>query len=1065
MSDIIDVIHRLSYEVVGTENLKQVIDKLQDQADGVDRIKQKLTELQQYQQKIGGESVQLQQETQSEINKTAKAYDQATSALQRNFQANKQLQQALSDEIGLIQQLQQYIAQATKEQATLTDVSQIRNYTANIKAARQELAALMQPLSLLADKQAVGAIESLNNRLTILKNTLKTLPKEQIAGVNVEIKKTQEQLKELENQGISTSDKSGGGIFGSLFGSNGSLGKQLLTGSLIGLGIGSGIGLVTRAVSALVEYGLEELDVVGKTEKLQKANEELKNSFDTLADSINKFKQEEEALNLGKDVPIGDVLPTITELKGKLDLLKAIGVVNHEQYKADKDQLDGTINLRNEELRLLGERKQTSTDVVDLFTKGQQEAEDYVNRPDIKALSVGGDAEKNKNVQFDLLNKFANRVRAADIPKDTQNSIILGLNKSYEDGANIYKALTDELRKYKVDDANLNQEIANKKNEILIAQQEFETKLRLEFESKSRELRLQQVSEDEKYRQLKEKEDIASIDRIAKDTRAKYKTLLSALKQDEDDELKKFSGDPKRSAAISALYGGIRRRLGSEESQDISNQTFEFNRSQFFTEEGDASNEAATRAAQAQFGSAFGLPDYNTSADSEDAKRQAELSAASNAFNQLSEKYRQSGQDTAEIEKEYATQVEQIQQNSYTRRLALASSYYEKVIKNITSVYQLLSTKEYNNIAEGKTNRLDAFIYGKGSTQKIAQDRENVRFLNEQNREAQKRLDISRSFAENAGDDTGIPTNSDGSQPIPDSNKPLPESYKKAQEETKNAADAALEAANVLETTRKGINDAEKQLKHDKFQENILKDIKAFESLADSAVSAYNTIAQARDKDLDREIAVHQQRIDSAYKLAERGNTQVLAQEQKALDTATEAKRRNAIQEQEINAALTVSRLILGVAQAVAEDNAGAIVIIPLILAAAAAGFAEASAISNAEKSSFDKGGFTGEGSKYEKAGIVHKGEFVFDKETTDKYRDYFEAIHNGYEPIPQAKTPEYSRPAGGYYATKKDFALLGDKLDAIAGKEVNVSQVVNKAGVHQIVIEQNAATANMWRA
>ena len=35
--------------------------------------------------------------------------------------------------------------------------------------------------------------------------------------------------------------------------------------------------------------------------------------------------------------------------------------------------------------------------------------------------------------------------------------------------------------------------------------------------------------------------------------------------------------------------------------------------------------------------------------------------------------------------------------------------------------------------------------------------------------------------------------------------------------------------------------------------------------------------------------------------------------------------------------------------------------------------------------SGFSDGGYTGDGGKYEAAGIVHKGEFVIDKETTQK--------------------------------------------------------------------------------
>lgn len=44
----------------------------------------------------------------------------------------------------------------------------------------------------------------------------------------------------------------------------------------------------------------------------------------------------------------------------------------------------------------------------------------------------------------------------------------------------------------------------------------------------------------------------------------------------------------------------------------------------------------------------------------------------------------------------------------------------------------------------------------------------------------------------------------------------------------------------------------------------------------------------------------------------------------------------------------------------------------------------------------FDTGGYTGNGAKMDPAGIVHKGEFVFDAEMTKKYLPLFEALHSG---------------------------------------------------------------------
>ena len=46
---------------------------------------------------------------------------------------------------------------------------------------------------------------------------------------------------------------------------------------------------------------------------------------------------------------------------------------------------------------------------------------------------------------------------------------------------------------------------------------------------------------------------------------------------------------------------------------------------------------------------------------------------------------------------------------------------------------------------------------------------------------------------------------------------------------------------------------------------------------------------------------------------------------------------------------------------------------------------------------SFHTGGYTGAGGVLDPAGVVHKGEFVFNQDKTRKFRPVFEAIHAGH--------------------------------------------------------------------
>lgn len=1020
MADILDIIHRLSYEVVGETNLKGVIDNLQKQAEKIDILKGKLADLNKMY--MTEENVAAQQNLSGAINKTTEAINQQSNALRNQFLNNKQLQQALSDEVGLIQQLNQFITQHTKERATLTDISQIRIYTEQIKGAQNELATLFKPDMVI--RQA-GAIETVNNRLTILKNTLKTVPKENIEAVNLEIAKTQKQLIALQSIGIAPKETPS--ALSSLFG-GGSLLRQILQGGLLGLGIGSGFGLVSRAVSGLIEFAEVELDATKKAEQLQKANDGLASSFDNLADSIEKAAAQEKILINDEEKARGIDI-TLEGYKQKLELLKAIGVQNDEVYADQKRQFDQQEKINQLDIndaKDKSERLNREQAVLEVALDAVKKAEPALDVRDPSSIAGAGETALRR-AQL----RAAKAVINEAFPSDLANPRLIALDKAFDEGGDIQKTLEAQIDKTKSEAIKANDEVVAKVKEGKDLQTKFESDLSREYLSINKKLNVDIAAENEKYRELKEKEDIASVDKIVADTQAKYKALIVKLGKEEEIELKKLPANDPRTNIVKGKYGRLFSLLAGQKKQDEANQIFEFNRAQFFTEGGNNAAELSGRAGLSKFANAFGLPDYNRSADSEDAQRQAELANASKTFNELSEKYRQSGQSTTEIEKQYTTQVEQIEQSSYTRRLQLASDYFAKVSANIIAVNNYLLT----NDEVGILNKKHPF-FTKDSQLNLAQGRRSRDSARRQIPEAETAVDIDQQKAVNAG----------------------------TTDETAQAANQTISDEQKLADVKKQKAEAEKQI-HDAKVDQFEQELDLYTSLADTAVKSYSIIAEARQKDLDREIAVHTERISLAYKLAERGNTQALALEQKALDTANQQKRQAALTDQEINAALTVSNALVAVAKAAAEGGILAPATIAIAIAAIGVGFAEASALSASQKQTFFKGGFTGDGGKYEDAGTVHKGEFVFTKETTAKHRELFEAIHKGYEPFPVMAKPDYGYSSSGAFATKRDLKQHGEMIvGAILGKEVTVSQSIDRRGFVQIVREDSREHANAFR-
>jgi hypothetical protein len=89
----------------------------------------------------------------------------------------------------------------------------------------------------------------------------------------------------------------------------------------------------------------------------------------------------------------------------------------------------------------------------------------------------------------------------------------------------------------------------------------------------------------------------------------------------------------------------------------------------------------------------------------------------------------------------------------------------------------------------------------------------------------------------------------------------------------------------------------------------------------------------------------------------------------------------------------------------------------------------------------FAEGGYTGTGGKFEPAGIVHRGEYVHDAETTARFRPLFDAIHTG-------GLPGYA--SGGFVGQPVTHTLssslgsnidrLSDRIDSLASRGQGVT-------------------------
>jgi hypothetical protein len=175
------------------------------------------------------------------------------------------------------------------------------------------------------------------------------------------------------------------------------------------------------------------------------------------------------------------------------------------------------------------------------------------------------------------------------------------------------------------------------------------------------------------------------------------------------------------------------------------------------------------------------------------------------------------------------------------------------------------------------------------------------------------------------------------------------------------------------------------------------------QQVAEVAAQASQQFINAKQTELSTEIDAQQKRVDSAIRLADRGNVAVLEQEQKRMNAMLKKQQQYAKAQAAINIAMALSNVVVAISRAVAEGGGiGSIVTVAAALAALTGGIVAArSSVGSA--GSFEKGGYTGDGDRSDvsttlgpKSYTYHKGEFVFNKNTTGKYRDIFEDIHTG---------------------------------------------------------------------
>lgn len=1007
---VVQVIHDLSYKVTGADSIKKVADDIANGTDKIERLQKRLESLQN--QVKNTTDVNQQQKISNQILQTKRAIDQVTQATSRQVAASKAFQQAAQQEIGIIQRLNDKIQDLTSARERQTSVKNIREINQALAETRAELAAL-------TNEAGLGG------------------------GGN------------------------GGGVLSKLFGIGSGAGsaKQILQGALAGLGIGVGFSVIPALTASLVEYASAMLNVEKRTEAAYGATLALTSGLGGLLEVLTEL----DAINTGaiydqmlpQDPQAAAALLSVTKegIKRDIEALQAAGAVNGEVFKFSEQQAELAKKQLREQNIELEKQKANLDNIISVLQKPVQGSDVSLENKLKTLFSFDTTAEKKQAAEDAI-----KQIRASLLPTEAKEQISAALFKAGAEGGDLDAAFTKAINKYQaarakiVDDIRTN--LASQRNvdvELVNRNAEAVRQLTLQLAEENKAA----ANETEKYRvsllertssiikQTVRKEtdfQISEVDRYLKEERKKYATdaagriipvMVDGALFDPESEAQKKKDNIRKQARIKEA-----EQLRQFNIQQLQEQQ-KFN-DQFLKAELQSLNQQLQLLTGVNLTENLALRDTIT-----EKELQAQKSA--NAA-QYDEQVRALEKKAAEMEK-----AGEMETQEYKTLLNNLSSIYAQYTQQQTDLEQQAQFKRIANVKAGFASVISVI---KEEARNIASETEKA-FAGEQERISERGGGgfFGRSFAlriagfrnrQNvAGNNISAAEQQLGKarQQLAQLRAELAVASPEMQGAAEQAVMSAETQVNELETliskNRAEINNSARDIK----KEYVKQYIEAFQTIANSAADFYTQMNEMRQADLQKEIEARTQRVDVALKLAERGNTEVLNMEQKRLDMAQQEYRKNALEQMAINNAVTLSNTIAGVAKAAAEGGVLAPATIALFLGALGVGFGVArQTVAASRTMGFAEGGYTGDGGKYEPAGTVHRGEFVFDKETTARYRPIFEAIHETGS-IPTALLP---RIANG----RSDSKMLESKLDAMIDRmdSLEVNQYIGENGIYQNV-------------
>lgn len=196
------------------------------------------------------------------------------------------------------------------------------------------------------------------------------------------------------------------------------------------------------------------------------------------------------------------------------------------------------------------------------------------------------------------------------------------------------------------------------------------------------------------------------------------------------------------------------------------------------------------------------------------------------------------------------------------------------------------------------------------------------------------------------------------------------------------------------------------QLEKDVKKQRINEALDFTKQIIDAAIQATDQILAAKQKEVEGQIRLQEDRVSQAKDIAQDGNAELLEEEKKRLEALQKEREKYVRAQQALAVVELIANTAITVSKAAAEGGVAAGVTIAAALIALIGGLAAARSIAS-QAAYYDGGefggGYTGDGNPREESRAIgtkpytyHKKEFIFNHEKTARNIDIFRDIHQG---------------------------------------------------------------------